>query len=96
MDLKDKIGFIVSGAVVIIAIATKPNKKSFVDHIQKDLKKDGGIMGNIGSALAPLALNDATMKYNDLLFCAVMETPGLSEGQSSKYFGIFGKWFKIA
>lgn len=79
---------IASTGLVIVALLTNPNKSTFVEHIKKEMKKDG-FLGTIGSALVPFVFNENISSFNDCGFFSLVKF------HTFLYIGIFGKWIRM-
>lgn len=80
-------------AFAAIAFLTRPKKKAFVEHIQASMKKEGGLLGNIGSLAVPLAVNDMNTALKDFLLFTVIEWKQLDK--TYYYIGAFGVWVRV-
>lgn len=92
-SLKNKIVLIGGAGVAVIAFLTRPSRKNFVEHIQKEMKKEG-FLGKIGSVLVPFVFHEENTNFHDCLLFSLVNFDNNS-GKSYVYIGFFGRWIRI-
>lgn len=91
-SLKNKILLIGGTGIAVIAFLTRPSRKNFVEHMQKEMKKEG-FLGKIGSVLVPFVFHEENTSFHDCLLFSLVNFG--DSGKEYIFVGFFGRWIRV-